>query len=226
MPVSAEKLMRNLADGSATFELRDQRQEAHLVNFFASVSLPILGKGRKSDPCFARIGSTQPPSAKKIEHHTIHRVKGDGRCMFRALAIGMAFVDGFNLSPTDERKQADNLRMAVEDALCYSEKHRQKYEEALIAITIDESLDRYCRRIRYPDFWGGESELLVLSRMYQQPIMVYIPEHETKGLSSSWGSGFVPIAEYGIEFVKSTKEEACKPVRLLYSGSNHYDLLI
>ena len=42
-----------------------------------------------------------------------------------------------------------------------------------------------------------------------------------------WGTGFIPIAEYGAEFTKgSIRRKPKKPVRLLYSGRNHYDLLI
>ena len=41
------------------------------------------------------------------------------------------------------------------------------------------------------------------------------------------GNGFIPIAEYGLEFTKNTKQWKKKtPVRLLYSGRNHYDLLV
>uniref|UniRef100_A0A453IF93 Uncharacterized protein n=1 Tax=Aegilops tauschii subsp. strangulata TaxID=200361 RepID=A0A453IF93_AEGTS len=41
------------------------------------------------------------------------------------------------------------------------------------------------------------------------------------------GNGFIPIAEYGLEFTKDSKEGKKRvPVRLLYSGKNHYDLLI
>ncbi|KAL6528658.1 hypothetical protein OROMI_029303 [Orobanche minor] len=64
----------------------------------------------------------------------------------------------------------------------------------------------------------------VLSKLCCQPIVVYIPEREHGG----WGSGFIPIQEYGSELrSKGLKEE--KPqgvVRLLYSGRNHYDLLV
>uniref|UniRef100_R7WBP5 Ubiquitin thioesterase OTU n=1 Tax=Aegilops tauschii TaxID=37682 RepID=R7WBP5_AEGTA len=60
----------------------------------------------------------------------------------------------------------------------------------------------YCQRIRRPDFWGGESELLVLSRLCRQPIIIYIPEREYRGR----GNGFIPIAEYGLEFTKDSKE--------------------
>jgi len=38
-----------------------------------------------------------------------------------------------------------------------------------------------------------------------------------------FGSGFIPIAEYGSEFRKGSRRKA---VRLLYSGKNHYDLLV
>lgn len=81
--------------------------------------------------------------------------------------------------------------MAVKEAICENERDRKLYEEAIIAVTIDEPLQRYvleiltenadaelflnlylmlilnvffcsyCKRIAKPDFWGGESELLV-----------------------------------------------------------------
>ncbi|MBA0824244.1 hypothetical protein Goarm_020924, partial [Gossypium armourianum] len=110
----------------------------------------------------------------------------------------MAFNKGIALRPQEERDGADELRMAVKEILCDSAKDRQQYEEALIAITVEESLKRYCQRIQRPDFWGGESELLVLSRLCGQPIVVYIPEHEHR----KGGWGFIPIAEYGSEFRK------------------------
>lgn len=41
------------------------------------------------------------------------------------------------------------------------------------------------------------------------------------------GSGFIPIADYGGEFGKgSRKTKPKRAVRLLYSGRNHYDLLV
>lgn len=220
--------MKELAAGNATFELVGQNED-RIDTGFSSLSLGSKRKNWESKHCFARIVPIQhgtPPAAKKIEHYTVQRVAGDGRCMFRALALGMATNDGIRLSPSGERKKADELRMSVFDAICTSDKQRRMYEEALIAITIDESINQYCGRIQHPSFWGGESELLVLSRLYAQPIIVYIPESEARR-GGRWGSGFVPIAEYGFEFLKPTKEhQACNPVRLLYSGSNHYDLLI
>ncbi|KAL9261810.1 OVARIAN TUMOR DOMAIN-containing deubiquitinating enzyme 3-like protein [Drosera capensis] len=82
----------------------------------------------------------------------------------------------------------------------------------------------YSQRIERADFWGGESELLVLSKLCKQPITVYIPEREHK---NSRGSGFIPIAEYGAEYCNgSGRRKARQIVRLLYSGRNHYDLLV
>ncbi|XVF02409.1 hypothetical protein REPUB_Repub04eG0173200 [Reevesia pubescens] len=100
---------------------------------------------------------------------------------------GMAFNKGISLSPPVERDDVDELRMAVKEVLCDSGKERQQYEEALVAITVEESLKCYCQHIQRPDFWGGESELLVLSRLCDQPIVVYIPEHENMDLNSAKG---------------------------------------
>ncbi|CAI5977734.1 unnamed protein product [Closterium sp. NIES-64] len=186
--------------------------------------------------CFARIQPPRPApprggggaAGKKVEYYSVRRVQADGRCMFRALVSGMAANKNMALSPADETREADELRLAVADALCGSEKRRAAYEEALIAITVEESLSRYCQRITRPDFWGGESELLVLSRMCSQPIIVYIPESKARQ-GARWGGGVVPIAEYGSEFGRAAGAHGNKPrkaVRLLYNGSNHYDLLL
>uniref|UniRef100_A0A2P2KP10 Uncharacterized protein MANES_09G101600 n=1 Tax=Rhizophora mucronata TaxID=61149 RepID=A0A2P2KP10_RHIMU len=50
---------------------------------------------------------------------------------------------------------------------------------------------------------------------------------EWKHTRGGWGSGFIPIAEYGTDFRKGSKKlKPRKVVRLLYSGKNHYDLLV
>uniref|UniRef100_A0A453IF83 Ubiquitin thioesterase OTU n=6 Tax=Triticinae TaxID=1648030 RepID=A0A453IF83_AEGTS len=208
-------LLARLGEGTARFELLEDPAPAP-----APPVWPRLH-------CFARIGSSLrggwSAALNKVEHYGVQRVTGDGRCMFRALAKGMAKTRGIPLTPREEVQDADDLRLAVKEVICDNQTERQKYEEAIIAITVDESLKRYCQRIRRPDFWGGESELLVLSRLCRQPIIIYIPEREYRGR----GNGFIPIAEYGLEFTKDSKEGKKRvPVRLLYSGKNHYDLLI
>ncbi|KAK4730488.1 hypothetical protein R3W88_023476 [Solanum pinnatisectum] len=227
--LSNEMVLDELRHGFAQFEL----VTSPVASVSASSYRPYqrgkpfaLFAGATGHQFFARIGPSlggASPASKKVECYSVQKITGDGRCMFRALVKGMAFNKGVKLHPRDERDDADELRMAVKEAICDDEKERLKYEEALVAITVEESLRRYCQRIGRTDFWGGESELLVLSKLCCQPIMVYIPEQEHGGR----GSGFIPIAEYGAEFRKGSKNrKARKVVRLLYSGRNHYDLLV
>ncbi|CAF2123134.1 BnaA03g17560D [Brassica napus] len=221
-PSNNNILLEQLRHGLARFEL--------VSSPTPSISSASFLQGN-SYAFFARIGSSLngSPASKKVEQYAVDRVTGDGRCLFRALVKGMAFNKGLIINPRRERDDADELRMAVKEVICNDPKEREKYKEALIAITVDESLKRYCQRIGRHDFWGGESELLVLSKLCKQPIIVYIPEHEHRrgGGGGGYGSGFIPIAEYGAEFRGGWGKGNNKKnvVRLLYSGRNHYDLL-
>ncbi|XP_010528742.1 PREDICTED: OTU domain-containing protein At3g57810 isoform X3 [Tarenaya hassleriana] len=227
-PSDSNSILEQLRNGFARFELVSSPTPSVSGSIPSSpLSASFFGATTgNSYAFFARIGTplNRSPAAKKAEHYSVDRVTGDGRCLFRALVKGMAFNKGLRLNPRQERDDADELRMAVKEVMCDDAKEREKYEEAVVAITVDESLKRYCQRIRRQDFWGGESELLVLSKLCKQPIIVYIPEHEHgKG---GFGSGFIPIAEYGAEFRRGWgKGKAKNAVRLLYSGRNHYDLL-
>ncbi|KAK2966144.1 hypothetical protein RJ640_018397 [Escallonia rubra] len=221
-----ETILEQLRRGHAKFELVSDPVTS--ISSHYTQRSPTTFLSENTHLFFARIGSSfggGSAALKKMERYSVQKVTGDGRCLFRALVKGMAFNKGIGLHPRDERENADELRMAVKEAICDNEQERVQYEEALVAITVEESLKRYCQRIRRADFWGGESELLVLSKLCRQPIIVYIPEHEhTKG---GRGSGFIPIAEYGAEYGKGRrKEKPRKVVRLLYSGKNHYDLLV
>ncbi|XP_057983481.1 OVARIAN TUMOR DOMAIN-containing deubiquitinating enzyme 3 [Malania oleifera] len=219
---SNDAVLQQLKDGIAQFEL--------VSSPVPSIWTPGTQKfpGNNGLRFFARIGPSLgggSAALKKLEHYSVQKVTGDGRCLFRALVKGMAFNKGICLNSREERDDADEIRMAVKEVLCENDKERRQYEEALVAITVEEPLKRYCQRIGRPDFWGGESELLVLSKLCHQPIIVYIPEQEHR--KGGWGSGFIPIADYGINFSKgSRKGKPKKVVRLLYSGNNHYDLLV
>ena len=39
-------------------------------------------------------------------------------------------------------------------------------------LTARAMLSRYCRRLESPQFWGGEVEILILSKMLRVPIHV------------------------------------------------------
>ena len=160
----------------------------------------------------------------KTEFYKVVRVRGDGRCMFRSLAIGLAHVTGRNLSSTEEETEADQLRLAVAESLCRSPEKRKKFDLATTAISFEMPIETYCKRILTPTFWGGEPELLVLAEILKRPITVYIPAQKARNAASQ--SGFVPIQTYGADFSVTKKGNKRKPVRLLYNGENHYDVLI
>jgi len=227
--LSNDAILDQLRSGAAHFELVSSSVPS-VSNPNGCVSVTQFLQTRCSSPFFARIGPSlghgkASSSTKKAEHYSVQKVAGDGRCMFRALVKGMARNKGITLTPRQEREEADELRTAVKEVICENHEERDQYQEAVIAITVDEPLKRYCQRVGRSDFWGGESELLVLSKLCHQPIIVYIPENEHR--NGTGGSGFISIAEYGIEYHEgSGKTRRRKVVRLLYSGGNHYDLLI
>ena len=152
--------------------------------------------------------------------------------MFRALALGLAHISKLNLPSSEETREADTLRTAVFEQMCREEEKRKEHAEANMSIKYGgdgDGIEGYCRRIQKDDFWGGETELLVLAKLGKRPIMVYLPAHMAKNAAS--GSGYVCIQTYGEEYAKKTNKKTGKvterlPVRLLYDGSVHYDLLI
>ena len=62
--------------------------------------------------------------------------------MFRALALGLAHNKKKFLTQQDEEKEADMLRLAVGDCICRSVSRRHDFEEALIAIKMEGSIQR------------------------------------------------------------------------------------
>ncbi|XP_024539226.1 uncharacterized protein LOC9653678 isoform X2 [Selaginella moellendorffii] len=130
----------------AWFEIVESGSGVQLSPPFPSVAIqrPLF---KPRSLFFARIGSDSatrqaPPAAKKVEHYTVFRIAGDGRCMFRALAQGLAANKGVRMSGKEEKEEADQLKMAVREALCTSEQERRQHEDALISVTVDESLKR------------------------------------------------------------------------------------
>ena len=154
-----------------------------------------------------------------VEYLSLVKVKGDGKCLFRSLVLGLAAVKGLTLSSSQEEKEADALRTAVAEVMCGAAERREAFPEALIAIKDEfRQIQEYCKRLQSPTFWGGEAELLVLSTLLRQPITVY--------LSPAKVLGYKPLVTYGQRFEK-LKSGAVRPsVKLLYSNGNHYDLLL
>lgn len=136
----------------------------------------------------------------------VHPIKGDGRCMFRAIAQSLAHVEGRPLTTAFQTKDADALRKAAMYVIC-NEK-RDAFEQAKV---IEGDMKQYCRNMNSPNFFGGEPELFVLAEELRRPIAVYVPQ----------GGGFKAIVEYGAKYARERPR-----IRILYNGQNHYDALL
>jgi len=143
----------------------------------------------------------EPPGAYKV-----HKITGDGRCLFRAIVQGMSRIDSTPLHNLMETIKADELRSQVADRM---PQYRKKFEQFHV---LEGSFEDYIRKLRQPSFWGGEPELLVMTDILQTPIYVYIRDKSRN---------FVAIQIYGKAY-----EFARKPVRVFYNGQSHYDLLL
>ena len=67
--------------------------------------------------------------------------------------------------------------------MCRDEEKRKGHSEASMFYQVTaypDGIEGYCRRIQKEDFWGGETELLVLAKLIRRPIMVYLPAHMAK----------------------------------------------
>lgn len=131
-------------------------------------------------------------------------VRGDGRCLFRALARCRAVARGKSIpAERAEREEADHLReRAVAELI--------KYRELLARFfVIEGNFAQYTKKMSHPRTYGGEPELLMLAKILHVPIAVYISKN----------GSYRQIQVYG-------KQYRGDPLRILYSDGVHYDALL
>ncbi|KAG2430792.1 hypothetical protein HYH02_013631 [Chlamydomonas schloesseri] len=145
--------------------------------------------------------------ASKELRFAVHRISGDGACMFRAIVQGAQYATRGKAMPAEsEGTAAHNLRLAVVAEL---RKRREEIEPFLPGIATD--FDEYCKTMSHPMAWGGEPEMLMAMHVLGRPITVY---HLTD-------RGLEPIVTYGEQLL----DGGAAPIHLLWSGA-HYDLLV
>lgn len=131
-------------------------------------------------------------------------VRGDGRCLFRALVRCRAVSKGREIPGEKmEREEADRLReRAVEELI----KQRELLDRFFV---IEGDFGQYLKKMSHSRTYGGEPELLMLAKVLHVPIAVYIQK----------GNSYRQIQVYG-------KQYRGEPLRILYSDGIHYDALL
>lgn len=136
--------------------------------------------------------------------YQVTSIRGDGRCLFRAVAHGVCLKHG-EPGPDEETElqMADILRNEALDKLVQERKTTEWY--------IEGDFNEYVDYMRLPHNWGGEPELLMLVKVLQMPITVYKNDR----------GGVISIVEYGEEYGSRHS-----PIRILYHDHfNHYEAL-
>lgn len=140
-------------------------------------------------------------------------VRGDGRCLFRAIAKNLARADGRRLSEQLERADADYLRNLAWTAIC--KRRRQEFVKRHV---IEGNIASYCAISRNPTFYAGEPELLALADELKKTICVYLRVE---------GGQLRNIMTYGEQYKPKVKpKNGDGSIRLLYVNGNHYDALL
>jgi hypothetical protein len=80
----------------------------------------------------------------------------------------------------EELTEADLLRQACHDALCRTRKRSNNFPDARKQIIYGYGdVKEYCRNLAKSSFWGGEVEMMVITKMLKVPIFVYQSKAET-----------------------------------------------
>lgn len=149
----------------------------------------------------------QPPPLRHVP------VRGDGRCLFRAIAKNIARSEGRSLSERLERADADYLRNLAWNAIC--KRRRQEFAKRNI---VEGNIASYCAVSKDPSFYGGEPELFALADELKVPIRVYLRAE---------GGRLRNIVTYGEKYeAKMRVKYGDGAIRLLYVNGNHYDALL
>eukprot|EP00899_Mesostigma_viride_P006198 jgi/Mesvir1/1557/Mv14536-RA.1 len=154
------------------------------------------------------------PEGTPLSNYDVTIIRGDGRCLFRAVVVSAAKVMGLRPpSPSEEAEAADLLRKQV---VAEFQKRREEVEWF-----IEGDFDSYLRYMSQPTVWGGEPELLMLSHVLRWPIKVFIP---TRGQEYTHVTA---IGTYGEEYATNGKDPSIvkDPILLWYDGVGHYNAL-
>jgi hypothetical protein len=180
------------------------------------------------------INSEYNDSQKVAKNYEVSNTAPDGNCLFRSIVKGHSLLTppGLILKENEEIIRAQKLREDVVNILCGNNKNKYRKElsnhhggskepysnynytnEKGNKIKFS-NWERYCIEMKKRGTWGSEIELYFLPRILKRPIRVYQPRGDTYM--------YLPGYYEGLNDTNINKE----PIRLLYNGKNHYNLLV
>jgi hypothetical protein len=157
--------------------------------------------------CSARtlVRSAANGDSSSSSSYEVYPVIGDGRCLFRSIAVGRALAEiGERAEEIQEVIEADVLRAAAVDELLERREDTEWF--------IEGDFEQYCARMQAPSTWGGEPEILMLTHVLASPISVFM---EVSGELKS-------IGVYGEEYAESGQYDN---LAVLFHGAGHYEAL-
>ena len=141
----------------------------------------------------------------------------DGNCLFNATVSHIFFESGDELTKNEQRIYSKMLRNKVIDYL--SENREEELIKNLLCYEIIENeykdVDEYFTEMRKLGEWGGQIEIVALSRMLNRTFEVYVQKRIRKKMK------IVPMTGAGMVLNNQNK-----PIRLLYRGQKHYDWVV
>ncbi|KAI6176182.1 Deubiquitinating enzyme A [Aphelenchoides bicaudatus] len=133
---------------------------------------------------------------KTIRGFNVKIVRGDGACLFRAVADQIY---------GDEEMHHDVRRLCMD----YVAKNRDHFSQF-----ITEDFNEYVERKRNVDTHGNHVELQAISEIFLRPIEVF--EYDTQPINT-----FHPISREA-----NNRQQENPPIRLSYHGSVHYNSIV
>ena len=122
-------------------------------------------------------------------------IRPDGHCLYSAIAdqldtVGVAWKPRVTTTPTSDGTQqtAPDYKLTREAAAAYISEHPEDFLPFL-----DEPLDEYTKKIRDTAEWGGQLELLALSKVYGVNINVLQGDGRVEKIEPEAGNGDISI---------------------------------
>jgi len=202
---------RKTEDMDHTKKRRKTRDLVHAKNFDSS------SDEEEEDPPKEEPVAKAPGMVKKIidtakcdefveisDKIYFYRVRGDGKCLFRAIVAALHFLTSAE-KLEQETKKADNLRKQI---VTFMLNNPEKFENA---IADAESLEKYCKDMMKPKEWGSFSEVFAIHVMTGIQVDMYHLENDSLKIMQS----FKNQCKAGVDDV----------IRLFYNGKDHWDML-